>query len=136
MEEMHGEKMKPLKIVTAAMIGVVLGGVVVGLYYRHLLVKVMSQSIIEASQNKVLYAVNSLTLLREQRTTEFLTNEEEAISSDIYALSHVISPSSITDEQRRLFSMVAHYREKHPYRTGDRSVDEKVEDFLADVRKK
>lgn len=129
-ETVHGEKMKTLKAIASVTCGVMLGGVTVGLYYRQLLYHEMSQSIIEASQSKVLYAVDWLTMLREERTLEFFENKEEEISAEIYALSQVLSPSSVTEEQRRLFSMVARYREKFPYRTGDRTVDDQVFSFL------
>lgn len=126
--------MKALKVIAAVTCGAVLGGVAIGLYYRQLLRHEMSHSIMQASQSKLLYAVDSLAMLREGRTSEFLENKEEEISSDIYALSQVLSPSSVTEEQRRLFSMVARYREKFPYNTGDSNVDQSVKEFLAKVR--
>ncbi len=126
--------MKSLKAIAAVTCGVMLGGLTVGIYYRQLLRHEMSQSIIQASQSKLLYAVDSLTMLRKGRTSEFCENKEEEISSEVYALSQVLSPSSMTEEQRRLFSMVARYRENFPYGTGDSNVDQSVKDFLAKVR--
>ncbi len=133
-EKVHGKKMKPLKIVAAVTCGAMLGALTVGMYYRKLLRHEMSQSIIQASQSKLLFAVDSLTLVRKERSSEFCKNKEEEISSEVYALSQILSPSSMTEEQRRLFSMVARYRENFPYETGDSNVDHSVKEFLAKVR--
>lgn len=125
--------MKSLKMIAAVTCGAMFGGLTVGTYYRELLRHEMSQSIIQASQDKLLHAVDSLSMLRKERAREYCENKEEEISSEVYALSQILSPSSMTEEQRRLFSMVARYRERFPYKSGDSNVDQAVKEFLAKV---
>lgn len=124
-------KIAMYKVLAALLIGLILGIVASGLYYRHRLTTGLSDSILESSRDQIVEAANTLTLLQEQKYSQIINDKEDSLSSQVYALSFIPLPTD--KKELRAYEIAARYCQKYPYKTGDSNIDQRVEDFLASV---
>ncbi len=121
--------MKPLQFTFVFILGLILGGAAVWAYCRSAMVEVKTTAIMDLTRQKLQDSVVGLTLVRQGRTNEFLDSGEEDLNTYIYALTFLTNefPNEWTN---RVYSMIARYRNKHPYQSGQPEVDARVQQFL------
>ena len=114
--------------------GVVAGSVPVAVYYHRQMETVPPQWVRVSSTGEALRDVGALIRLRRDEKEALIDELETDLSCQLSALV-CFYPNDALSEKRtvRILEVVAAYRAKHPFKTGNADIDHRVAELLSQV---